>query len=90
MPARLSGAKEILILLLLGVAGQSWDSYSDLGLSYRMAVGKTYNGKFNNIQSITHIYYIIKYFMSIYWIQWQIKFFCPNDTAWVSKKWILK
>ena len=54
MPGRLSGAKEILMLLLLGVAGQSWDSYSDLGLSYRFAVGKTYNGKFNNIQSITN------------------------------------
>ena len=50
MPGRLSGAKEILMLLLLGVAGQSWDAYSDLGLSYRFAVGKTYNGKFNNIQ----------------------------------------
>ena len=60
MPGRLSGAKEILMLLLLGVAGQSWDSYSDLGLVYRFAVGKTYNGKFNNIQSITHIYYIRK------------------------------
>ena len=60
MPGRLSGAKEILMLLLLGVAGQSWDSYSDLGLVYRFAVGKTYNGKFNNIQSITHIYYIMK------------------------------
>ena len=58
MPGRLSGAKEILMLLLLGVAGQSWDSYSDLGLSYRFAVGKTYNGKFNNIQSIPNIYLV--------------------------------
>ena len=48
MPGRLSGAKEILMLLLLGVAGQSFDSYSDLGLSYRFAVGKTYTSEFNN------------------------------------------
>ena len=48
MPGRLSGAKEILMLLLLGVAGQSFDSYSDLGLSYRFAVGKIYTSEFNN------------------------------------------
>ena len=47
MPGRLSGAKEVLLLLLLGVAGQSFDSYSDMGLSYRFYKGTTYNGKFN-------------------------------------------
>ena len=47
MPGRLSGAKEVLLLLLLGVAGQSFDSYSDMGLSYRLYKGTTYNGKFN-------------------------------------------
>ena len=49
MPGCFSSAKEILILLLLGVAGQSFDSYSDIGLSYRFAVGKTYNGKIYDI-----------------------------------------
>ena len=51
MPGCLSGVKEVLLLLLLGVAGQSFDSYSDMGLSYRFAVGKTYNSKFNNMPS---------------------------------------
>ena len=51
MPGRLSSAKEILLLLLLGVAGQSFDSYSDLGLFYRFAVGKTYTSKFNDMPS---------------------------------------
>ena len=42
------GAKEILMLLILGVGLQSWDSYSDLHLSYRYFVGETYNREFNN------------------------------------------
>ena len=51
MPGCLSSAKEVLLLLILGVAGQSFDSYSDIGLSYRFAVGKTYNSKFNSMYS---------------------------------------
>ena len=46
MPGRLSSAKEVLLLLLLGVAGQSFDSYSDMGLSYRFYKGTKYNSKF--------------------------------------------
>ena len=49
MPGHLSGAKEILMLLLLGVAGQSFDSYSDMGLAYRFAKGTIYNGEFNKV-----------------------------------------
>ena len=48
MPGGLSRAKEILMLLLLGVGLQSWDTYSDLRLSYTYAVGKTYTSEFNN------------------------------------------
>ena len=47
MPGCLSSAKEVLLLLLLGVVGQSFDSYSDLGLSYRFYKGTTYNSKFD-------------------------------------------
>ena len=47
MPGRLSSAKEVLLLLLLGVVGQSFDSYSDMGISYRFYKGTTYNSKFN-------------------------------------------
>ena len=47
MPSCLSGAKEALLLLILGVVGQSFDSYADIGLSYWFAKGTTYNGKFN-------------------------------------------
>ena len=46
MPGRLSSAKEVLLLLLLGVVGQIFDSYSDIGLSYRFYKGTPYNGKF--------------------------------------------
>ena len=46
MPGRLSSAKEVLLLLLLGVLGQSFDSYSDMGLSYRFYKGTKYNSKF--------------------------------------------
>ena len=52
MPGRLASAKEILLLLLLGVAGQSFDTYSDIGNSYRFYKGTTYNGKFNNTQKV--------------------------------------
>ena len=47
MPGRLSSAKEVLLLLLLGVVGQTFDSYSDMGISYRFYKGTTYNSKFN-------------------------------------------
>ena len=46
MPGRLASAKEVLLLLLLGVVGQSFDSYSDMGLSYRFYKGTKYNSKF--------------------------------------------
>ena len=53
MPGHLSSAKEVLLLLLLGVAGQSFDSYSDIGLSYRFYKGNKYNGKFNTYLILT-------------------------------------
>ena len=53
MPSCLSGAKEALLLLILGVVGQSFDSYADIGLSYWFAKGTTYNGKFNQQKHIT-------------------------------------
>ena len=49
MPGCLSSAKEVLLLLLLGVAGQSFDSCSDIGLAYRFAQGTIYNGEFNKV-----------------------------------------
>ena len=66
MPSCLSGAKEALLLLILGVVGQSFDSYADIGLSYWFAKGTTYNGKFNQkkyitTKSIPHFFVIKEY-----------------------------